>query len=142
MRRAYWDALNTVLDKAGGPVKNNGKSHSQSHMQYPTRVRCFNLYSMMHIGNREIRVALKIEAKDAKGLFQSLLKQRDAVENDLGYQLEWEESPDHLYSRIVDYNLGVDPTDRQDWPYQHQWLAERLDNMHRVFVDRVRNLRF
>ncbi len=140
MRQAYWDALNAVLDKTGGPVKDNGKSHGQSHMKYTTRVRHFNLYPMMHIGNREIRVALKIEAKNAKTLFQLLLKQKDAVEKDLGYQLEWEASPDHLYSRIVDYNRGVDPTDRQDWPYQHQWFAEHLNNMHRVFVDRVGDL--
>ena len=142
MRRAYWDALNAVLDKTGGPVTSSGKLHGQAWMTYAVVRHNFKVQAVLNIAERRIRSQLYIGGGSAKMSFHLLCEQKDAIERDLGYQLGWEERPDNLYSRIVDYNRGVDPTDRQDWPYQHQWLAERLNNMHRVFVDRVRNLRF
>ena len=54
--------------------------------------------------------------------------------------MEWEELPDNLYSRIVAYLNDVDPKDQKDWPRQHEWLATRLNDLHRVFADRIREL--
>jgi hypothetical protein len=34
----------------------------------------------------------------------------------------------------------ADPDDRKDWPRQHEWLAKRLNDMHRVFNGCVRAL--
>jgi hypothetical protein len=34
----------------------------------------------------------------------------------------------------------VDPEDEADWPRQHQWLAKRLNDFHRVFANRVKAL--
>jgi hypothetical protein len=36
------------------------------------------------------------------------------------------------------YLNEVDPEDEADWPRQHEWLAKRLNGMHRVFAQRVR----
>jgi hypothetical protein len=38
------------------------------------------------------------------------------------------------------YLSDVDPEDETDWPRQHEWLAGRLNEMHRVFAPRVRAL--
>ena len=140
MWRAYWSALNTVLDEIGGPVPSSGKSYGKPWMKYPMEGRHFCLYPGMHIGNREIRAALYIQRDNAKPFFQLLHEQKDAIEQDIGYPLEWEERPDRRDSRIVFYLCDVDPTDRQDWPYQHKWLAKHLNDLHRVFADRVREL--
>ena len=44
-------------------------------------------------------------------------------------------------SRINFYfSDDADPYNQEDWPRQHKWLAERLNEFHRVFYDRVRNL--
>jgi len=42
--------------------------------------------------------------------------------------------------RIASYLNDLDPEDESDWPRQHQWLAERLNDFHRVFSQRVRAL--
>jgi hypothetical protein len=34
----------------------------------------------------------------------------------------------------------VDPENVVDWQRQHEWLAMRLNDFHRVFSNRVRNL--
>ncbi len=33
-----------------------------------------------------------------------------------------------------------DPEDRDDWPRQHVWLVDRLNELHRVFANRVKTL--
>jgi hypothetical protein len=36
---------------------------------------------------------------------------------------------------------NVDPEDRSDWPRQHEWLAQRVNDLHRAFANRVKALR-
>jgi hypothetical protein len=56
-----------------------------------------------------------------------------------GYPLEWE-LPEAQTCRIACYLNDVDPADETDWPRQHEWLAKRLNEMHRVFAQRVKAL--
>ena len=140
MRRDYWSALNTVLDKATGSVSGNRKSHGQSWMQYPIGRHNFKLQAVMNIAKRQIRSQLYIGGGGAEAFFHLLHERKDAIEQDLGYQLEWEERSGQLHSRIVTYLNDADPEDEQDWPRQHQWLAARLNDLHRVFADRIREL--
>ena len=67
-------------------------------------------------------------------------RQKDAIERELGQSLEWEELPSRRDCRVSSYLNEVDPEDEADWPRQHEWLAKRLNDMHRVFAQRVRML--
>ena len=51
--------------------------------------------------------------------------------------MEWEELPSRRDCRISSYLNEVDPEDEADSPRQHEWLAKRLNDMHRVFAQRV-----
>ncbi|MDE0528090.1 MAG: DUF4268 domain-containing protein [Truepera sp.] len=140
MRRDYWNALNAVLDKATGPVSGNRKSHGQSWMQYPIGRHNFKLHVAMNKSKRQIRSEFLIEGGSAKAFFHLLAEQREAIEQDLGYPLEWDKRPDNRDGRIRAYLNDADPEDEQDWPRQHQWLATRLNDLHRVFADRIKGL--
>lgn len=73
----------------------------------------------------------------------SLCSRRSAIasiEEELGYRLEWEELPARRDSRISIYLSNVDPEEERDWPRQHEWLAAKLNDMHRVFSPRIRAL--
>jgi hypothetical protein len=89
---------------------------------------------------RQIRAELSINGKHAKAFFAQLKQQKDAMEHELGYALEWEELPTGQDSRIATYLNDVDPDDKGDWPRQHEWLAKRLNDLHRVFGPRVGSL--
>jgi hypothetical protein len=73
--------------------------------------------------------------RDLRQLLALLNRQKDAIERELGYPLEWEELPGD--QRIASFLKEVDPKDQKDWPRQHEWLATRLNNMHRIFAPRV-----
>jgi len=87
-----------------------------------------------------IRAELFITGDRAKTFFGLLKNQKAEIERELGYPLEWQELPEAQACRVACYLNDVDPTDEMDWPRQHEWLATRLNDMHRVFSPRVKAL--
>ena len=88
----------------------------------------------------KVRAELYISGEEAKGFLASLKGQCEAIEEELGYQLEWEELPARRDCRVACYLNDVDPENKADWARQHEWLAGHLNDLHRVLAPRVRTL--
>jgi len=140
LQRDYWATLNTRLDAAKGPVTGHRKPQLQQWMSYSVGRSGFNLAGVMHLQKKWIRAELYISGVHAKAYFHLLKQQQGDIEGTLGCVVDWEELPEGTDSRISIYLQGVDPGDRKDWTRQHDWLAEKLNAMHRVFAPRVRDL--
>ena len=140
MQRAYWDALHGVLNEVGGPVSGNRKAQPQSWMAYSIGRTGFHLGAVMSRPKRWIRSELYLAGPKAKASFRLLHEEKEDIERDLGYPLEWEELPAGTDSRVAVYLHDVDPGDESDWPPQHQWFASKLNELHRVFARRIREL--
>jgi uncharacterized protein DUF4268 len=108
-------------------------------MSFPIGRSGFHLNGVMIRPKNQIRAELYISGDRAKAFLGLLKRQKEAVERELG-ELEWDELPSRRDCRISSYLNEVDPEDQADWPRQHEWLAKRLNDMHRVFANRVRTL--
>lgn len=139
-QRAYWTAFHEVLDRAAGPVLGNRKPQPQSWMAYSIGRSGFHVGAVMIRLKRQIRAELYIAGNDAKAFFHLLREQQQSIEHALGYKLDWEELPARRDSRVSVSLTDVDPEDEKDWSRQHAWLADKLNEMHRVFLTRVREL--
>jgi hypothetical protein len=140
MQRAYWEAFHAVLKRVGGTVSGNNRPQPQSWMAYPIGRSHFNLGAVMIRPQKQVRAELYIRGIRAKALFKLLERQKDLVERELGYSLQWEELPARQDSRVAIYLNDADPENQTDWPRQHEWLARRLNDLKRVFNNRVANL--
>ncbi len=80
MQRAYWSALNAVLDQAAGPVSGNRKPQARAWMGYPIGRSRFNLGTAMNAAKRQIRAELYIAGDDASAFFHLLHEQKDTIE--------------------------------------------------------------
>lgn len=140
VQRAYWAALNTYLNAIAGPVAGNKKPQPQSWMGYSIGRSRFHLAAVMIRPKRQIRSELYLSGEQAKVHFSLLKAQTTEIERELDYPLTWEELPSRQDCRISCYLSDVDPENESDWPRQHEWLASRLNDMHRVFANRVRVL--
>jgi hypothetical protein len=129
-----------TLDEMKGPVSGNRKPQPQSWMSYSIGRSNLHLGGVMVRPKRRIRAELYISSDNAKALFGLLQDQKTEIEAELGFSLDWEKLPGKRDCRIATYLDDTDPEDRADWPRQHHWLAERLNTMHRVLQQRVRNL--
>ena len=139
-QKEYWTGLQAALDAKGGPIAGNRKPQPASWMSYGIGRTGFNLAAAMHSTKNWIRTELYISGADANALFDLLAQQKDDIERELGYPLEWEELPTKRDCRIAYYRPDAEPWDEADWPQQHRWLAEHLNKMHNVFSGRVKSL--
>ena len=138
MQRDYWKGLLSALNKAKGPVLGNRKAPPQSFFSFSIGRTGFQFEAAMNIPNQEIRIDLWITVNKAKLFFALLQEQKAAVEQEMGCQLIWKELS--KYCRVSVPLRDVNPREESDWPRQHEWLAARLNDMHRVFAERIRSL--
>jgi hypothetical protein len=140
LQLAYWSALGAVLMARGGPLAKERKPQPQSWMSYSVGRSGFGVNASMVRPKRQVRAELYMSGASAKPWFYLLRAQQDAIEGEIGYPLEWEELPQGKDTRISIALRDVDPEDQTDWPRQHEWLATRMNDLYRVFVNRVRSL--
>jgi Domain of unknown function (DUF4268) len=140
MQRAYWTAFDKVLAALGGPVSGGKKPQLQSWMAYSIGRSHLTLNAVMVRSKRQVRAELYISGNKAKAFFHLLAAQKEAIERELGFGLDWEELPEGQDSRISISLDDAEPENEADWPRQLEWLARRLNEMHRVLAPRVRAL--
>lgn len=138
---AYWAGLQTTLEAQNGRVAGNRKPQPQGWMAYPVGRSGFYLAAAMNTREKHVRAELYIHGEQADERMRRLADEREDIEQDLGYSLEWgTQSPDARDRRIAAYLRDADPEEESDWPRQHEWLATRLNELHGVFADRVRSV--
>jgi hypothetical protein len=140
MQRAYWTAFDNVLSATAGPISGGRKPQPQSWMAYSIGRSHVTLNAVMVRPKKQVRAELYISSDKAKAFFNLLEAQKDQIERELGFALDWEELPEGKDSRIVVSLDDADPENEADWTRQHEWLARRLNEMHRVLAPRVRLL--
>lgn len=140
LQLAYWSALGDVLMEKGGPLARERKPQPQPWMSYSIGRSGFGVSAAMVRPKRLVRVELYISNVNAKAFFHLLYEQKSEIEAELGYTLDWDELPEGRDTRISTPLNDTDPEDRADWPRQHDWLAGRLGEFYRVFVNRVKRL--
>ena len=137
----YWTGLQSVLDAQNGQVAGNRKPQPQHWMDYPIGRTGFNLAAVMHGRDKYVRVDLYLSGEEANERLGLLELQKDEIERELGYALEWgDQSPTARDRRIAYYHRDIDPEDESDWHRQHEWIAKHLNDLYRAFVHRVRSL--
>lgn len=139
-QRDYWAALHQALNTQHGPVLGNRTPQPRTWMNYSIGRAGFFLVATMVPAKKEIRAELYIDGTNPKVLFRMLRQQKADIERELGYPLEWEELPSRRACRVSTYLRPADADDRTDWARQHQWLATRLNELHRALAQRVRTL--
>ena len=90
-------------------------------------------------GHRKIGVHLGIynRKRIAAPLFRTLEEDREQIEAELGFAVEWRKNKNSGSFSLVSRLHDCDPLDECDWQRQHEWLASHLTTMWRVLEPRI-----
>jgi hypothetical protein len=91
--------------------------------------------SILHLKSEKC-VGVEFYIHNDKDLFRSLLTQKDAIEAEVGFPLDWRELPDKKASRIL-VKKPVNLEDQSQWPAQFDWLMDAMVKIKRAFVKRI-----
>lgn len=92
-----------------------------------------------HRDNR-LGVELYISHADSKEQFNGLLNQKNAIEEKLGFALDWQELPDAHACRIAVWKQQCPLEDESLWGGYTDWFIDHLVKMNAVFRPTIQNL--
>jgi len=136
----YWTALAAFLEEQGSPF-NCRKARPQHWQTFSVGRSGFILSALGAVKDDWIAAELYINHENAKAFFHELLADKDEIENELGFTLDWQELPTKKATRLRLLNAGINPLDKASWPQQFNWFKEKLEIMNRVFRPRVKALK-
>lgn len=133
---AYWTSFATHLAAMRSDLKPPKPSPS-NWMGWG--VGRSGVHLLARVNQSSLVVGIEVNTRQHPGWFHQLLLHREAVEQELGFSLDWEEKPTNKYSSAL-FRLDIDVRDEQNWPRAHAWMAERLSAIRRTFRPLVRAL--
>lgn len=134
----YWQAFETLLAERRGPVRAVAPL-AQNWLVHSIGRAGLTLNASWNRKQNWVRAELYLTGAKAEGYFRQLLERRAEIEATSGFALDWYEAA-AMDRRIFVTRSFPNVSDRQSWPEQHQWLAARLEDLHRAFHDPVRAL--
>ena len=91
-------------------------------------------------GNQELRAEFEISDKrNAKGYYRAIEKQKEAIEQELGESLTWY-NPQNANACRIYLRRSADLIDVNAREEQYTWLLSKLERLHAVFSERVKQL--
>lgn len=137
----YWRALKEIYEAIGGGSR-FPKAWPRQWLAFRIGRSGFHIAAVVSRNEQTIRVELYMRQKGLppKQAFRALIEKRDEIHAAYGAELDWQELPEKVASRIAVHLKDADINSRADWTRQHHWIAEEVEKFRRVFTNRVRGL--
>ena len=137
--REFWTALKADMEFNKSKVKTQ-KPLPQSWTNIALGKSGIYLVAVARVKKESMGVHVVINGANRKTFYDELFSQKKAIEDEIGIELQWLEMPEKMESHIKLNKENVDVVNKQSWPQHIAWMRETIENFHRVFSTRVRNL--
>ena len=134
-RKRFWAQFRELMIQGGSQLQSRERK-STRYLIFDIGRRGFAMSVWMSKRFRGLGTELYMTGQNAIAHFHLLKEQREEIENQFGESLEWEEERCRAFS----WQEDVNPTDEDDWPNQHKWLAAKLEKFNEVFRPRIKAL--
>lgn len=137
--REYWASF---MEYAGqqNPHFKRRAPQPQYWMDFAVGSSSFTIQTIVSIQKKYLSVQLVIWPPNSKPLYHALLADKQAIDREIGPDVNWVEAPQLKSSFIAVYTRGRDPANRSDWKNQHEWLYAQIETFRRCFAPRVKTL--
>ena len=147
-RLEYWTELKKYLQRHNSSIELQGPvtEHRMNTVANTLGRKGFTLIAFANSRDVRIGVGVYIEREDADDAFVRLEQRKATIERALKWDrssnqaLWWVRGKNAKARRIVLRWHGVDFFERGDWPKQHRWLMEKLEEFRGVFKPIIASL--
>lgn len=136
----FWSTLREYILQRGSVIRPS-KPYPSNWVTYAIGRSDTYLVSYLNTRENRLGVNLTISGSKSKAHFQSLLKERDVIEQEIGHPLEWLEKPGGIESHIRIQMVDIEPANRQKWSEYHTWMLQMLEAFDRVLRPRVKQFK-
>ena len=135
----FWTAFAEHLQANGSPLRSQ-KPFPQHWTHFGVGRSGFLASAILNTSSDILGAEIYINHDDAKTYFAGLESQREEIEEELGFTLDWRELPGRKGCRILVETEISDPLNEAQWPQYFDWLQTKLEAIQKVFRPRIRAL--
>jgi hypothetical protein len=132
-RIAYWASFGKYMEENGARFK-RPKPYPSNWMGYGVGRSGAGMTIVLNQGQAYVFVQTDNWAHPT--WYDKLEAQKDSIEAELGFTLEWDARRDKKYSWIG-VQLEIDANDESNWPVIHEWMLKMMDAIESVMRPRV-----
>ena len=88
------------------------------------------------VQSNNINVHLRIK-KDSNEIFDKLFQEKELIESEIGFELEWNKLEDKKTSKIGT-TLNMDLKDKSNWDEAIKWHLKMAEKIYSVFSHRLK----
>ena len=133
LRARYWAALAEALALHGSRLK-MGQARLDNWQDF--RLGRTDAIMRLSLGARDGYLVAGVHLKGRMaGLYDAILAQRQSIEAELGFTLDWRTEP----YPILNARRDADVMDEAEWPDQQEWIRHTLEKLFETFSPRVRS---
>lgn len=127
----FWSALIEHLARTAPQIQPQ-KPRPQHWLRNSIGRSGFQLNIVTNTRDARIGVVLWMQGAEAKQRFADLLVQKESIEEQLGFELDWQELPDAQVSRITSWYADAPIDDEGRWGEYLKWIEQHLVMMDQV----------
>jgi len=135
-RESYWTKFIELLALRKSPWLPLQASIG-TNLDVPVPASDVSLIVQLNRPKSEIRVRLQFERLRGKQIFAALFEERAVIESDFHAPFQWTDGAVPEITAVLPSSTIRDPL---DWLDQHEWIADRLAEVHRGFHQRLERL--
>jgi hypothetical protein len=135
----FWTALCDRLDQRGSIVK-AGTPVTRDRINFAIGRAGFCLYVHLDRDAACLDAGLSYSGVDTHAYFNLLLEQQDAIEAEIGSQMDWSNDGKGQVFSVFCTLVEVELTQPSDWPEQLGWASDSLERLHSAFSERIKAL--
>jgi hypothetical protein len=136
----FWTDFREFMIERKSPVKTT-KAWPANWMSIAIGRSNFYVTPFVNTVEHRIGVILVMGGPHGEAHFHLLNQEKETIEEELGYQLEWFENPGKIEKHIRKQLVKADPWIKEKWPEYRDFLANTLEDFNRVFRKRIKQLR-
>ena len=129
-RFEFWNQFNDVLIEKGKPF--NIRKATTDHW-YDIAIGTSSAHIAINLVNKESNIVVELYISDNKELFDKLFDNRELIENDLGFKLDWQRLDNRSASRIKQYIKGLNFDDHSNYNELMDKTIDTAVKMRNVF---------
>ncbi len=139
LQQKFWMALIERLAKTA-PHMRPQQPRLQHWLNNSIGRSGFNLNLTANTRDERLGVELWVPRADGKPRFAALIEKKEAIEGQLGFELDWQELPEATGSKVASWYPQASIEDEQRWGEYLDWLTQRLVKMDQVLRPIVKAL--
>ena len=138
IRIEYWAQLNERIDTSGERLT-QFKPDKSSWQGGSIGASACGLNTAMNARDGSIRVEVYFNGEQGVERFEAMRERKEQIEGALGYSLGWDYKEGRQGCRI-EIAKSCDPTDKNDWGAQHDWIIRKRIEMENVFRPLIKEI--